>query len=58
MPQPNQSDPPRKVPLLTCPKCLAPMRVKTIDALEGRDRIAMACDECQIEAHQNHERAR
>jgi hypothetical protein len=56
MPHPNQFDPPGKVPLLTCPKCLMPMRIRTIDALDGHDRITMACDECQIEAQQDHKR--
>jgi hypothetical protein len=56
MPQPHQFDPPSRAPLLTCPKCLGQMRIKTIDAVEDHDRIEFICDECGIEAHRDSKR--
>ena len=56
MPQPDQFDPPPSPLVVSCPKCFAPMRIKTIDAIEGQDRIQFICDECGIEARRDRER--
>lgn len=56
MPHPGQFDTPPRIPILTCPNCFTPMRIKTVEAVGDRDRITLACDDCRIEAAQDHQR--
>ena len=36
--------------MLSCPRCRNPMRIRTIEIVELRERIRLACDSCRCEA--------
>ena len=36
--------------MLNCPRCRNPMRIRTIEIVELRERIRLACDSCRCEA--------
>jgi hypothetical protein len=50
MPSPRKIDPPYTLQtLLTCPDCFKLMRITTIEADDGHDRIKFVCDDCGTE---------
>ena len=50
MPEPGKSEMPKLPMHLTCPSCLTPMRIRTAEAADGRDRIQFVCANCGTEA--------
>ena len=46
MPQPRTPEPPKEIPHLICPKCLHPMRIRTVLSSDGYDEIKLACESC------------
>lgn len=49
---PRPQYPPAHLPLLTCPQCLRPMRIATMEIADGREHITFICDQCKNEATQ------
>ena len=48
----SSSPPVSGLPVATCPKCLKPMRIKTIEASNAVVTTTLACEECGTEAIQ------
>jgi DNA polymerase III alpha subunit (gram-positive type) len=52
--QPHPASPKGAMPpLLTCPNCQRPMRIRTVEVADGREKIDLNCDRCGTEATQD-----
>ena len=56
MPQPRKPEAPTFVRHLICPKCLMPMRIRTVEATAGHDKIQFTCEHCGSESMQDNRR--
>jgi hypothetical protein len=53
MPQARELDPSMPPPVWICPACEKPMRVRSIEVLDGEEHIKLACAPCGTEATQS-----